>query len=84
MYKKLHLRTDFFNKFHTFIKEHYDDNDDVKAALKANTEQGVKDVAQGFLEQYGKLVWKLKGKNCQQDRKMYRGTIFDIKKDEDR
>lgn len=36
------------------------------------------------MNQYGQNIWKLKGKNSQQDRKQYRETLFDIKKDADR
>ncbi len=47
------------------------------------TEQGIKEVAGEFLERYGKRIWKLKGKYCQQDRK-YKQTLFDVKSDTDK
>lgn len=83
MFKKLQLRKDFYKQFHTFINEHQE-HEDVKAALMARTEEGIKGVARTFLEEYGKRVWKLKGKNCQQDTKAYRGHLFDINKGADR
>jgi hypothetical protein len=52
--------------------------------MMAGADQGVKDVAVEFLDRYGRSIWKLKGKNSQQDRKQYRETLFDIKKDADR
>lgn len=83
LFKKLQLSEGFYERFFIFIKE-FREEDDVKAVLVAGTQQGIKDAAGEFLERYGSSIWKLKGKNCQQDRKRYGEILFDIKRDLDR
>lgn len=64
------------------MKEHRS-HESVREMLADPNNEGPKKVAAEFLENYGAKVWKLKGKNCKQDRK-YAKTLFNIKVDSEK